>query len=161
MVYNRITVAFGALRKVTAPAISYQYDVTQVLVISGLNLPEYYVVDFCNEGDANVVPITGTEEGVEIPDSLLQTGKPIKAYIVVSSGQGDVQTRYEIKIPVDDRPLREDIDPTSDQQLEIDSLLAALNDGVSKAEEASAHAPMIVRVYWYIWDAEASEYVNT
>ena len=138
MIYNRISVAFGSLRRVTAPAINYQYDVTQVLVIRGLPLPEYYVVDFCNEGDATVIPITGTSDGVEIPDALLQTGKPIKAYIVIASGDGDIQTRYEVKIPVTTRPQRQDITPTDPQQQQIDTLVAALNDGVSRAEDAAS-----------------------
>lgn len=137
MVYNRIQVAFGALKKIRGPAINYQYDVKQILVINGLDLPEYYVVDFCNEGDATVIPMTGTSDGVEIPDSLLQTGKPVKAYIVVSSGQGDIQTRYEVKLPVNTRPMRDDVHPTDSQQQQIDALVDALNDGVSRAEEAA------------------------
>lgn len=140
MVYNRIQVAFGSLRRITGPTISYQYDVQQILVINGLNLPEYYVVDFCNEGDATVIPMTGTSDGVEIPDSLLQTGKPVKAYIVVSSGQGDVQTRYEVKLPVNTRPMRDDIHPTDPQQQQIDALIGALNDGVERAEDAAEQA---------------------
>lgn len=140
MVYNRIQVAFGALKKITGPTISYQYDVQQILVINGLDLPEYYVVDFCNEGDATVIPMTGTSDGVEIPDSLLQTGKPVKAYIVVSSGQGDIQTRYEVKLPVNTRPMRDDIHPTDHQQQQIDALVDALNSGVSRAETAATEA---------------------
>lgn len=161
MVYNRIQVAFGALKRITGPTINYQYDVQQILVINGLDLPEYYVVDFCNEGDATVIPMTGTSDGVEIPDSLLQTGKPVKAYIVVSSGQGDVQTRYEVKLPVNVRPTRADIDPTDDQQQQIDALVAALNSGVARAEEAVEHYPKIVEGYWYVWDGDAEEYVPT
>lgn len=161
MIYNKIHVAFGALRKITGPTINYQYDAKQILVINGLNLPEYYVVDFCNEGDATVIPMTGTSDGVEIPDSLLQTGKPVKAYIVVSSGQGDVQTRYEVKLPVNNRPTRADINPTDEQQQQIDALVAALNSGVSKAEEAVEHYPKITDGYWYVWDGDAGEYVST
>ena len=144
MVYNRIQVAFGALKRITGPAINYQYDVKQILVINGLDLPEYYVVDFCNEGDARVIPMTGTSDGVEIPDSLLQTGKPVKAYIVVSSGQGDIQTRYEVKLPVNTRPMRDDIHPTDPQQQQIDALVDALNDGVSRAETAAETAEQAV-----------------
>lgn len=140
MVYNHITVTFGALRKVTALPINYIDDVKQVLVIRGLTLPEYYVVDFCNEGDSSVIPITATSDGAEIPDTLLTTGKAIKAYIVVSGNEGDVQTRYEVKIPVNNRPHRNDVDPTDEQQQQIDALVAALNDGVGRAEAAADDA---------------------
>lgn len=145
MTYNKIHVAFGALKKITGPAINYQYDVKQILVINGLDLPEYYVVDFCNEGDATVIPMTGTSDGVEIPDSLLQTGKPVKAYIVVSSGQGDVQTRYEVKLPVNTRPMRDDIHPTDPQQQQIDALCKSspgfFNSPLTRASQLSGKVP--------------------
>ena len=137
MTYNIINVSFGALRKITGPFISYQYDVQQILVINGLNLPEYYEVDFCNEGDTYTETIVGTAAGVAIPNKFLRTGKKVKAYLVLV-GDGDVQTRYEITLPVSVRPQRQDIDPTDDQQLQIDSLVAALNSGVSRAEDAAS-----------------------
>lgn len=136
-IYNRITVTFQHIPRITGPEILYQEDVTQILVIQGLDLPEYFVVDFCNEGDTTVIPITGTAEGVEIPDALLATGKTVKAYIVVSAGEGDVETRYMVKLPVQRRPPRSDIEPTDPQQQQIDALVANLNDGVSRAESAA------------------------
>lgn len=161
MTYNKIQVAFGALRKITGPFISYQYDVQQILVINGLNLPEYYEVDFCNEGDTYTETIVGTVDGgVAIPNKFLRTGKKVKAYLVLV-GDGDVQTRYEITLPVNVRPQRQDIDPTDDQQLQIDALVAALNSGVAKAEEAVEHYPTITDGYWYVWDGDAGEYVST
>lgn len=48
MVYNKIHVAFGALKKITGPSLERQYNEKQILVITGLDLPEYYAVDFCN-----------------------------------------------------------------------------------------------------------------
>lgn len=136
-IYNRITVTFQHIPRITGPEILYQEDVTQILVIQGLDLPEYFVVDFCNEGDAAVVSITGTAEGVEIPDALLATGKAVKAYIVISAGEGDVETRYMVKLPVQRRPSRTDIEPTDPQQQQIDALVANLNAGVSRAESAA------------------------
>lgn len=136
MAYNITRVAFGTSRRAKAEPIIYQHDVTQILVINGVRLPEYYVVDFCNEGSSNVIPITGTADGVEIPDELIATGKTIKAYIVIDG----IQTRYEVKIPVNQRPPREDIDPDEGQQQAIDALVAALNSGVSRAETAAENA---------------------
>ena len=129
MTYNKINVAFGVLRKVSTPPINYQYDQKQILVIKGLELPEYYTVDFCNEGDSVTKSMVGTAEGVEIPDEYMLTGKKIKAYIVIVDGES-VQTRYEVTIPVNNRPARTDIEPTPEEQSQIDQLIAQLNEAV-------------------------------
>lgn len=140
MTYNKIYVSFGALRKIISAPINYQYDVTQILVIEDLELPEFYEVDFCNEGDSITKTMIGTASGVEIPDNYLKTGRNVKAYIVIVGTEEDVQTRYEITIPVTKRPLRDDIPLTNDQQKQVDSLVAALNSGVERAEEAADSA---------------------
>lgn len=129
MANNTITVAFGATRKIIATPINYQYDQKQILIIKGINLPEYYTVDFCNEGDAQTKPVVGTADGVEIPDEYMLTGKKIKAYIVIVDGES-VQTRYEVTIPVNNRPARTDIEPTPEEQSQIDQLIAQLNEAV-------------------------------
>ena len=132
MIYNKIPAVFsGTSRIAVADPVNYQYDVTQILVISGLELPEYYEVDFCNVGDAQTVTMIGTDDGVAIPDSFLATGKKIKAYIVVQGeDDGAVETRYEVTIPVNKRPERTDIQPTPAEQQQIDSLVAALEAAV-------------------------------
>lgn len=142
MVYNKIPAVFsGTSRIAIAEPVNYQYDVTQILVISGLELPEYYEVDFCNVGDAQTVTMIGTDDGVAIPDVFLATGKKIKAYIVVQGeDEGAVETRYEVTIPVNKRPERTDIEPTPAEELVIDGLIAALNDGVTRAETAVGNA---------------------
>lgn len=141
MIYNKVKVAFGSLRKATAPAIPYQYDVVQKLIIKGLELPEYYQVDFCNDGDTSTITMVGTADGVDIPDQFLQTGRNIKAYLVITgTDEGAAETRYEIVIPVNKRPARTDIEPTPVEQSTIDSLVDALNDGVTRSESAAEHA---------------------
>lgn len=131
MIYNRIPVAFGNMRQITGPCINYQYDVKQTLVIKGLDLPEYYEVDFCNEGDAQTITMVGTGDGVQIPDDLLLTGKNVKAYIILAGVDEDaVQTRYEITLPVRSRPARSDIQPTPAEQQQIDELIQRLNEAV-------------------------------
>ena len=126
MIYNRIPVVFGNLRKITIPPVSFQYDIVQKLIISGLELPEYYQVDFCNEGDSESITMIGTADGVDVPDQFLQTGKTVKAYLVVTGvDAGAAETRYEITIPVNKRPTRTDIEPTPVEQSTIDSLIAA------------------------------------
>lgn len=133
MTYNKINVAFGALRNVSTPPINYQYDQKQILFIKGLELPEFYTVDFCNDGDSTTMSMVGTAEGVEIPDEYLLTGKKVKAYIVITDGES-VQTRYEVTIPVKLRPARSDIEPTPSEQSTIDSLVDAMNTAVSESE---------------------------
>ena len=133
MIYNRIPVEIGPDRRVTTQPINYQYDVQQILVISGaagVELPAFFTVDFCNVGDADTQPIAGSASGVMIPDSLLQTGKNIMAYFVIAGPGTAAQTRYEITIPVNARPEGTDIDPTEDQQRQIDALIETLNEGV-------------------------------
>ena len=142
MIYNKIPAVFsGTSRIAVADPVNYQYDVTQILVISGLELPEYYEADFCNVGDAQTVTMIATADGVAIPDNLLLTGEKIKAYIVVQGeDEGAVETRYEVTIPVNKRPERSDIEPTPSEQSQIDEIIAALNDGVTRAETAADSA---------------------
>lgn len=135
MVYNKIHVKFCGVSKITGPAINYQFDQKQILVIEGLELPEYYEVDFCNEGDRESITIIGTAEGIEIPDQFLLNGKRVKAYLVLfGEEEGAVETRYEITLPVNRRPQRTDIDPTPTEQRQIDSLISRMNDAAEKSE---------------------------
>ena len=134
MIYNRITVTFGVFNQITGPTISYQYDAYQILMIQGIALPEYYEVDFCNEGDSTTTTMVGTADGVLIPNKYLRTGKKVKAYIVIQGqDQGAIETRYEITLPVRIRPAREDIDPTPAEQQQIDELVELLNNAVVMA----------------------------
>lgn len=138
---NRIPVAFYGKRKVVAPAIMYKYNQKQVLEILGFyGLPEYFRVDFANEGDALAKSVIGTPDGIEIPDEYLLTGKAIKAYIVLNGPDESVQTVGEIDIPVNGKlPVSEET-PTPEKRSIVDELIAALNDGVERAEAAAETA---------------------
>lgn len=127
MVYNKIQVAFGALKKITGPSLEWQYNEKQILVITGLDLPEYYAVDFCNEGDADTITMTASAAGVEIPDQFLLTGKRLIAYIVVVDGEA-VNTIGQITFPVNPRGARTDISPEQKEQQQIDQLIATMNE---------------------------------
>ena len=134
VIKNRIPVVFDKCRSVTGPHISYQHDLMKFLVIQGIELPDYYVVDFCNEGDSFTIPITGNAEGVRIPDQYLLTGRNVKAYVMITGDdEGAVETRYEITLPVWKRPARTDIDPTEEERLEIDELVDNMNDAVTRS----------------------------
>ena len=136
MTYNKITVAFGALRKITGPALQWQYNEKQILVINGLDLPNNYAVDFCNKGDTDTVTMPATAEGVEIPDQFLLTGRPLTAYIVVVDGES-VNTIGEITFPVNVRGRRTDISPEPVEQQQIDALIATMNDAIADSQASA------------------------
>ena len=141
MIKNRIPVSFGGMMEITGPRVSYQHDVVQYLVIKGLPLPDFYTVDFCNEGDTVTKPVEGNSDGVRIPDEYLKTGRKVKAYIMITGNdEGAVETRAEITLPVKARPARSDIEPTPEERLEIDTLVENLNIGVNRAETAAENA---------------------
>ena len=141
MVYNKIYAQIGDERHIVLDPINYQYDVKQILVISGETVPDYYEADVCNVGDTATLTMVGTAaDGVEIPDKFLLDGRNVLVYVVIPGSGGDVQTRYDITIPVDERAEREDIDPSEAEQQQIDSLINALNSGVGRAETAATAA---------------------
>lgn len=141
MVYNKIYAQLGEERHITLDPINYQYDIKQILMIQGETVPDYYEADVCNVGDTATLTMIGTAaDGVEIPDKFLQDGRNVLVYVVIPGSGGDVQTRYDITIPVDERAEREDIDPSEAEQQQIDSLINALNSGVERAEAAATEA---------------------
>lgn len=141
MTYNRITAEIGESRRITTRPISYQYDTVQILMLTaaeGVELPEFYQVDFCVIGDEDTVTMVGSlSGGALIPDSLLRQGENLMAYLVLTGTESDAQTRYEITIPVNERPTRSGIELSDDQQAQVDSLVEALNEGVDRAEAAA------------------------
>lgn len=141
MVYNKIYAQIGEERHITLDPVNYQYDVKQILVLTGETVPDYYEADVCNVGDTATLTMVGTAaDGVEIPDKFLLDGRNVLVYVVIPGNGGDVQTRYDITIPVDERAEREDIDPSEAEQQQIDSLINALNSGVGRAEAAATAA---------------------
>ena len=145
----------------TAQTALWQYDYGQILVIQGVQLPTSYEVQFCNTGDSTTITSIGDASGVVIPDQFLQSGETIYAYIYLHTGNADGETEYKITIPVLNRAEPTDIEPTPAQESTIGQLIDALNAGVSAAEAAASHAPIIQNDYWYVWDSTAGEYVST
>lgn len=156
MTYNRIPVTLGKYRKVTIDPVNWQYDVVQILVITAENLPEYYIVDFCNEGDNTTIPMTGSSDGVQIPDEFFQDGRAIKGYVVIAEADGSSQTRYEITIPVTARPSRSDITPKPSEQQQIEQLIAAMNEAVENAADSAEESERYAGISGeYATDSEA------
>lgn len=118
----------------------YQYDYGQVLTFPDLVTPLTYQVQFCNSGDTQTIEAIGNADGVAIPDDVLRTGTYINVYVFLHDTETDGETRYSIIIPVNRRPEMSDIEPTPTEQREIDQLISALNDGVSRSETAADNA---------------------
>lgn len=83
----------------------YQHDKGVRLLINGLNLPERYGVQFSNNKDMGFsVALTGTAEGVMIPDAFLSTGEFVYAYVQKQTYEGRFTTN-SIVIPIIPRPV--------------------------------------------------------
>lgn len=139
-----------------------QYDYGQILEFDGVTLPQSYEVVFSNDehGGTGKSQI-GSASGVTIPDEFLTTGKPVFAWLFLHETENDGETVFKIKIPVNKRSLDLEEEPTPVQQSAITQAIAALNQAVIDTEENVLHYPMIQNGYWYVWDAETSQYVNT
>lgn len=148
---NIITAAINSFGKSTTCPL-YQWDYGQILMITGITLPDAYEVNFAQGSETCTV--IGTAEGVEIPDEYLQNASDIIAYLYLHTGETDGETVYELTIPVIARPEPSHEEPTPVQQSEITQLVAALNTAVGEAEgyaqdaqEAAESIPQHVLVY--------------
>lgn len=157
---NIVTAVYnGTGRYKTAPL--YQYDYGQKLKISGVDLPSAYEVHFGNSIHGNATTQIGNADGVAIPDMYLLSGQTVYAWLFVHSGEADGETEFVITIPVLARAKPTDAAPTPVQQSAIDEAIAALNTAVDNADEAVEHYPKIEGGYWYVWDVDSGEWVNT
>lgn len=117
-----------------------QGDYGYMLQIEGAELPSTYRVDFSNnrhEGEA--LTVYGNENGAEVPEELIATGKDIFAFYYYI-GENFGKTAYTWKIPNDTRAKYGDRTPTPTQQDSIDQLIVRSNEAVGKAEQAKADA---------------------
>lgn len=136
MISNNVTtVSFGALRQAVTHAL-WQYDYGQILKIEGLELPQAYEVHFSlTEKGGTAIKQIGDENGVTIPDELLQAGTPIYVFLFLHTGDADGETEYKITIPVKARPQPTEEEPTPVQQDAITQAIAALVAAVQAVRE--------------------------
>lgn len=130
---NILRVSFGGVRTIVANPL-WQYDYGQTLLIKGLNLPDLYEVHFAPSKTGNAVTVIGTDEGVSIPDALLETAGEFFAWIYLHTGEADGETEYQIKIPVKERAKPTHEEPTPVQKSEIEQIIAALGNEADRAE---------------------------
>lgn len=122
-----------------------QGDYGYILQIEGTELPATYRVDFSNnrhEGEA--LTVYGNENGAEVPEELIATGKDIFAFYYYI-GENFGKTAYTWKIPNDTRAKYGDRTPTPTQQDSIDQLIVRSNEAVETAEEKAEEADTSAR----------------
>lgn len=114
-----------------------QYAYGQVLKISGLHLPASFDADISNKGDKQAKAVIGTDNTLPIDDAFFLSGKDVIVMINVHAADKDGRTKYIVRIPVEKRPIRADIELEPVEQDVISVAIAALNEAV---EQTSASA---------------------
>lgn len=151
MALNITTAAFQNGTRATKTAALWQYDYGQILNIAGLTLPDAWEAHFANtprSGEATTSIGTGTQ--VLIPDAYLATGQTVYCWIFLHEEETDGETEYTITIPVNQRPIPTDEQPTPEQQGVIEQLMGALAGGVQKAEDAADRAEQAATTAGYM-----------
>lgn len=154
---NVIKVSFGANRQAKTRPL-WQYDYGQKILLCGIDLPQTYEVHFSkSESAGTAVTMLGGEDGVEIPNDLLETSGSVYAFLYLHVDGYDGETVYRIEIPVKARPHTEDIIPP-EQQTIIEQAVIAINNAIDEvegyAEEAEESAEQAAG---YAGSAEDSE----
>lgn len=139
---NRIITAVFKGSKNTKVSDVWQWDYGQVLRIQGLDLPTAVEVDFAVAGASESIARIGTtKDGVTdvvIPDSLIETGKNLVAYIYLrDSASGN--TEYQIDMLVTKRAKPEAYDRPEDKKL-FGQAIEAVNTAADRAEKAGQAA---------------------
>ena len=123
----------GGANRTVAKA-KWRYDYGQVLRFEGLTLPNTYQVHISNDEFGLAEIYVGNATGVAIPWKYFYSGLPIYAWIFLSVGVNDGETKYLVKIPIMDRAYPYTDPPSSEQLMAIQELISQLNTGVSDAE---------------------------
>lgn len=139
---NRIVTAVFKGSKNTKVSDVWQWDYGQILRIQGLDLPTAVEVDFAVAGASESIARIGTtKDGVTdvvIPDSLIETGKNLVAYIYLrDSASGN--TEYQIDMLVTKRAKPEAYDRPEDKEL-FGQAIEAVNTAADRAEKAGQAA---------------------
>lgn len=134
---NIITATFADGDTSIVTAEQYMYARGQILKVEGLELPSVYRVNFSNSPTGDSKTQIGTADGVIIPDVYFVSGKPIYAYIMLTSGE-DREIKYDITIPILKATEPEDDTPTSEQSSIIDQAINALAEATTALTEATA-----------------------
>jgi hypothetical protein len=135
---NKIVTAIFKDSTHTKVSDVWQYDYGQILRIQGLNLPTAVEVDFAVAGSSESIARIGTtKDGVTdvvIPDSLIETGNNLVAYIYLRDAESG-NTEYQIDMLVTKRAKPEAYDRPEDKEL-FGQAIEAVNTAADRAEKA-------------------------
>jgi len=81
----------------------YQWDYGQRIKISGVTLPESYIVHYSHKDTGYAISVTGDSTGANVPDELLESGEDIFCWVFVQDGETGT-TEYRFKINVNKKP---------------------------------------------------------
>lgn len=150
---NIVTANFAKGRTCVTARV-FQYNAGMMLRFKNVDLPDNYRVDFANGLNGTSTSVIGNRDGVEIPYQYFIPGTSIYAWIVLNTGENDAVTQYQAEIPIDPRAKPAQIPMTIAQETAINQLLYLMQSNVE-------HYPKIIDDYWYAWDAETQEFINT
>ena len=135
---NKIVTAIFKDSTHTKVSDVWQYDYGQILRIQGLDLPTAVEVDFAVAGASESIARIGTtKDGVTdvvIPDSLIETGNNLVAYIYLRDAESG-NTEYQIDMLVTKRAKPEAYDRPEDKEL-FGQAIEAVNTAADRAEKA-------------------------
>ena len=139
---NRIVTAVFGDSNTAKVSDVWQWDYGQVLRIQGLDLPTAVEVDFAVSGASESISRIGTtKDGVTdvmIPDSLIETGKNLVAYIYLRDSESG-NTEYQIDMFVAKRAKPEAYNTPDDKEM-FGKAIEAVNKAADRAEKAGQTA---------------------
>lgn len=139
---NKIVTAIFKDSTHTKVSDVWQWDYGQILRIQGLDLPTAVEVDFAVAGASESITRIGTtKDGVTdvvIPDSLIETGKNLVAYVYLRDSESG-NTEYQIDIVVSKRAKPEAYNTPDDPEL-FGKAIEAVNEAADRAEKAGQAA---------------------
>ena len=123
---------------VTAPITQWDYGYMFIPEIEDLTAT--YRLDFSNdEHSGSALPVYGGENGAEVPEELIDTGRDIFVwYFYIGDGYG--KSAYKWRIPNRCKPKTSEDEPTPSQQSSIDQLITRSNEAVESAEQSASDA---------------------
>lgn len=135
---NIITATFGEGETSVVTAPKYMYAKGQILKFEGIDLPNAYRVQFANSKNEDAKAQLGTSDGVIIPDVYFTTGKNIYAWVMLQTGETDVEIEYDVKIPILETSEPEDETPTQEQMTIINQMMNGLSDAIDALNTATS-----------------------
>ena len=156
-----ITASFGEGEHSIMVAPVYQYNYGNIIRFVGIELPYAFEVHFANDQYGDSTTSIGSNNEVEIPDAYLTHDGELYAWVFLHDDVDDGETKYQVIIPIVGRARVTDGTPTPVQQDAITQAIAALDSAVADCEGCVSNYPQIIEGYWWVYDAEADEMVNS